>query len=528
MLRLPSLGQRFTWSALTLFLALVACSDDDPLTAPVVPVPSTASELAGLWSLADSSVITSAVDQTVCRNRGVVTFIAGVTNTAADVRTVGTCTSPRGRSEPTSLMEGDGVTVIGDSVVFTVATISGLAESCRYAGQLTGGGSLGANGSVSCSRGRTGTWTLSWGPPEPTTLGKLTQIDIGGDRTCALDTSGQVWCWGGNSYGQLGTGDDLPRLVPAPVTGTQRFTRISVSREGGFACGLTASGEAHCWGGLGGGWLGYGSGVDSGVVVSAPQRVVGGHTFKQIALGGDHACAITTAGAAYCWGYNWAGQLGTGLDVPSMMTPVAVSGGLTFTQIDAYTGNTCGVTPNGSAYCWGAGWAGALGNGGRDDSNAPVAVSGGLTFASVSVGMWMVCGVTTGGDGYCWGEGGAGLGTETERGVSTIPVLVTGGLKWKSIRAGGFVACGVTVTNVGYCWGQGDTGVLGIGIVRESFSRPMAISGGLTFDHVVPDYHACGLTVDGIAYCWSNGAYGQTGDGLMRHRWVPVKVAGQR
>jgi alpha-tubulin suppressor-like RCC1 family protein len=526
MLRLPSLGHRFTGrSALTL-LILVACSDTE-LTAPVVPVPSTPSELAGVWSIADSSAYTSPLEQTVCRNRGVATFIAGVTNTAADVRIVGTCISPRGRAEPTSLMEGDGVTVVGDSIVFTVATTSGPAESCTYAGRLSGGSSLGASGSVSCSRGRTGTWQMTWGPPEPTTLSKLTQIDIGSGQTCALDMSGQAWCWGGNSYGQLGTGDDLPRLVPAPVTGTQRFTQISVSPEGGFVCGVTAAGEGYCWGSSWGGRLADGSNPDSGTAVTTPRRVNGGHTFKQFALGGDHGCAITTAGSAYCWGYNWAGQLGTGLDLPST-TPVAVSGGLTFTQIDAYTGNTCGVTNTGSAYCWGEGWSGALGNGGTSDSNAPVAVSGGHTFASVSVGMWMACGVTTGGDGYCWGSGGSGLGSGTESGESTTPLLVAGGLKWKSIRAGGFVACGVTVTNVGYCWGQGDLGVLGIGIVKESFNRPVPISGGLSFDHVVPDYHACGLTVDGIAYCWSTGRSGQIGDGLMRHRWVPAKVAGQR
>jgi len=526
MIRLQSLGHRFTWRSSLTLLLLVACSDTE-LTAPVVPVPSTASELAGTWSLADSSVITSPVDQTVCRNRGVVTFSAGLSSTAVDVRTVGTCVSPRGRAEPASLMEGDGVSVVGDSIVFTVATTSGAAESCRYAGRLTGGSSLSASGSVSCSRGRSGPWQMAWGPPPPTALGKLIQIDIGSDRTCALDMSGQAWCWGGNNYGQLGTGDDLPRLVPAPVTGTQRFTQISVSPEGAFVCGLTAAGEGYCWGGSWGGQLGYGSSADSGTIVTSPQAVVGGHSFKQIALGGDHVCAITTAGAAYCWGFNWAGQLGTGFDPPST-TPVAVSGGLTFTQIDAYTGNTCGVTNTGSAYCWGEGWSGALGNGGTSDSNAPVAVSGGLTFASVSVGLWMACGVTTTGDGYCWGSGDAGLGTGTQTGSSKIPVLVTGGLKWRSIRAGGFVACGVTVTNVGYCWGQGDLGVLGIGIVRENFNRPVPISGGLSFDHVVPDYHACGLTVDGVAYCWSNGANGQIGDGLMRRRWVPVKVAGQR
>jgi len=527
MFALSSLGHRFTArSTLTLLLAFVACSDDDPLTAPVVPVPTTASELAGTWSLADSSVITTPAEQTVCQNRGVVTFTAGVIETRGDVRIVGLCVSPRGRSIQTSQMEGDQVAVVGDSIAFTVSTTFGIIETCNYAGRLTGGSSLGASGSVTCSRGRTGTWQLSWGLARPAVMGKLAMVDVAGGYTCALDVSGRVFCWGANGGGQLGTGDLLPRLVPASMNGDLRFTQISVADNGAFTCGLTSAGQAYCWGNSFNGQLGDGSGPGEGTAVLDPKPVVGGHSFKQIVAAGGHTCALTTNGAAYCWGRNSLGQLGTGNDTPSS-SPIPVSGDLTFRQIDAYTSNTCGVTTAGSAWCWGEGWSGILGNGDDSDSDVPVPVSGGHTFTSVSVGLWMACGVTTAGDGYCWGMGAEGLGTGTGTLESQAPVPVTGGLKWKSIRAGGFVACGVTVTNVGYCWGQNVFGVLGIGITRENFNRPMPISGGLSFDHVMADFHACGLTVDGVAYCWGDGSAGEVGDGYLRFRWEPVKVAGQ-
>ena len=528
MLSLDTLGR---WpsgrTALVVLLALAACNDDGP-TAPVIPVPANPGELSGVWSFTDTTVATTPVEQTTCRNQGVITFTSTAAATLADARLVGTCISPRGPAGASATLLANQVTMVGDSIAFTASGGSGSqAESCEYRGRLTGGSALGGHGTVSCVRRGPGHWEMTWGPPEAPALEKFTMIDIGGAHTCALDTSGQAWCWGINSYGHLGTGDDAPRLVPAKVTGSVRFTSIAVASEGPVTCGLTAAGEAYCWGNSRGGVLGDGSGAVEGSRVMAPQRVVGGHTFKQIATAGSHTCAITTAGAAYCWGMNTLGQLGTGTNAPSS-TPVAVTGGITFAQIDTYTNNTCGVSTNGKAYCWGEGWSGILGNGDESDSNVPVPVSGNLTFASVSVGFWMACGLTTSGDGYCWGSGGRGLGTGDDTGFSTTPLLVTGGLKWKSITAGGFVACGVTTTSSGYCWGDNFEGALGRGeSIKTGSNHPVPIAGNLAFAQVVIDWHGCGLTVAGAAYCWSSGAYGQVGDGYLRTRWGPVKVAGQ-
>ena len=511
----------------TLLLALVACSDE--VTGPVVKVPLAPSELSGSWTFTDSTSAKTAVEETLCLNRGVMTFTAGTDNTGAELRLTGTCRTPRGPGAYNATMEGTPVTMVGDSISFTVSGGNVIPrESCTYLGRLAGGQALTARGTVSCTRRGTGTWEMTWGLPRGTSIGKLAMIDIGFGHTCALDTNGQAWCWGSNSYGDLGTGDDVPRLVPARVAGGVRFTQIAVAREGPVNCGLTAAGEAWCWGSSWGGVLGDGSGAVGGQPVTAPQRVVGGHAFMQIAPAGSHVCAITPAGKAYCWGTNSLGQLGTGNDTPSS-TPVEVSGNLTFRQISTYTVNTCGVTNSGDGYCWGDGTAGALGNGEESSSEVPALVSGGHKFVAISVGSWMACGVTTGGDGYCWGTGGSGLGTGTDDDDSTTPVLVTGGLKWRSIRAGSFIACGVTTTNGGYCWGDNFLGTLGAGPgLKDGSSRPVAIAGGLTFDQVVIDWHGCGLTVGGIAYCWGMGENGQIGDGNLRNRFEPMKVAGQQ
>ena len=89
-------------------------------------------------------------------------------------------------------------------------------------------------------------------------------------------------------------------------------------------------------------------------------------------------------------------------------TPPPSGPPLTFAAVSAGNNHTCGVTASGTAYCWGSGRTGVLGNGSTDDQTTPVAVSGGLSFTSVSAGSEHTCGVTTSGGAYCWGWGDDG------------------------------------------------------------------------------------------------------------------------
>ncbi|HEX7918339.1 MAG TPA: hypothetical protein VF454_03000, partial [Gemmatimonadales bacterium] len=89
--------------------------------------------------------------------------------------------------------------------------------------------------------------------------------------------------------------------------------------------------------------------------------------------GSDHACALLTSGAAYCWGSNSAGQLGRA--GASSATPVAVAGGFVFSTLSAGAEHTCGLElGTGAVGCWGANYAGQLGDGTTTDRDHPVAV----------------------------------------------------------------------------------------------------------------------------------------------------------
>src|SRR5664280_14839 len=203
--------------------------------------------------------------------------------------------------------------------------------------------------------------TLVAGPVQPAaaTLAPV-QVVSGYAHTCALAPSGQVSCWGDNTYGQLG--DNTTSNRPKPVT------------------------------------------VQQGSV-----------TFASITAGGIHTCGLTSAGAAYCWGYNWEGELGDNTFTAERDTPVAVQGGVTFTSITAGGWHTCGLTSAGAAYCWGQNGDGQLGDGTSTNRSTPVAVQqGGVTFTSITVGRWHTCGLTSVGAAWCWGHNWAGqLGDNT-------------------------------------------------------------------------------------------------------------------
>ena len=94
------------------------------------------------------------------------------------------------------------------------------------------------------------------------------------------------------------------------------------------------------------------------------------------------------------------GALGNG-GFFTRLSPVPVSGGLTFTSLSTGRAHTCGVATGGAAYCWGDGTFGAVGDGAQAIRSTPVPVSGGLTFTRVAAGGSHSCGLATGGAEVC-------------------------------------------------------------------------------------------------------------------------------
>lgn len=363
-------------------------------------------------------------------------------------------------------------------------------------------------------------------------------VSAGQDHTCALTTGGTAYCWGANDVGQLGNGaaDDSPHPVPIRVDGAIPFRAIASGHR--HSCGLTADGQAFCWGlGLYG-QLGRGTLANS----ATPVPVRGGQRFTSITAGGTHTCAVTSAGAAYCWGGNWHGQLGSGSlsgdsDTPCChKAPMPVAGDLSFRIVSAGGIHTCAVTPDGHSYCWGAWGDGRLGTGTNEppDRPAPARVLTSAEFDAVSASGWNTCGISSRSyDAYCWGLGQQGqLGIGMSPPAAGSPVQVKAPVPFRAISVGTYYVCALGGDDRVYCWGSNQHGQLGDGS-REPRMLPTATADGNKYRLISAggnefSGHACALTVGGAVFCWGDNRRGQLGDGSTSNRSVPVPVANTR
>ena len=210
----------------------------------------------------------------------------------------------------------------------------------------------------------------------------LTQITTGTEHVCSVDAAGAAYCWGNNNLGQLGDGSTTDSDVPVAVdtSGTlagQTLTQITTGTE--HVCSVDAAGAAYCWGNNNLGQLGDGSTTDSDVPVAVDTSgTLAGQTLTQITAGGSHTCALDSAGAAYCWGEGYYGELGGGIGgFSALAVAVDTSGvlhGKALAQITAGEFHTCAISTAGAAYCWGRNDHGQLGDGKTADSSVPVAV----------------------------------------------------------------------------------------------------------------------------------------------------------
>jgi hypothetical protein len=181
------------------------------------------------------------------------------------------------------------------------------------------------------------------------------EVAVGPRRTCAVDSEGDVYCWGS---GMLGA-DEV------------EVHRQLVTRVEGLADEFI---------------------VD---IVS---------TYGEHDGDGGHNCVLTEDGTAYCWGSNAYGQVGCGQTGDQMPFPLPVVGpggeGMLTGIVDlaVTSGRSCAVLEDGATYCWGRM------NGGSEV--APVPVEGLQNAATVRLGDLESCALTHAGALFCWPDGG--------------------------------------------------------------------------------------------------------------------------
>jgi len=338
-------------------------------------------------------------------------------------------------------------------------------------------------------------------------------LSAGGEHTCAIRAEGGAWCWGRNSYGQLGNGQTGPGTsTPTRVGTADDWRRIAAG--GASTCAIRNNGTLWCWGLNHRGQLGD----DTTKSKSRPVRVGTSSAWASVSAGWFDTCGVRTDGSLWCWGDNSDGQLGDGTTTRRLV-PTRLSGS-SWTSVTVGGWHVCATRSDGTLWCWGRNDFGQLGDDSFTNRHVPTRVGSQTDWTQVSASWSSTCGVRRGGALLCWGRNDRGQVGDGSTQTRRIPNQVAGNLTARRVAVGDAQACAVDTNDVAWCWGSNDYGTLGDG-THVSRGTPTRVAG--TFRYLNAGWmHMCAVTVAGSAECWGNNERGQIGDGTTVDRLSPT------
>ncbi|XP_007186911.1 RCC1 and BTB domain-containing protein 2 isoform X1 [Balaenoptera acutorostrata] len=238
---------------------------------------------------------------------------------------------------------------------------------------------------------------------------KIACLSYGSGPHVVLATAeGEVFTWGHNGYSQLGNGTTNHGLVPCHIS-----TNLSNKQVIEVACGsyhslvLTSDGEVFAWGYNNSGQVGSASTANQPI----PRRVTGclqNKVVVNIACGQMCSMAVVNTGEVYVWGYNGNGQLGLGSS-GNQPTPcrVAALQGIRVQRVACGYAHTLVLTDEGQVYAWGANSYGQLGTGNKSNQSYPTPVvveKDRITEIAACHSAHTSAAKTQGGHVYMWGQ----------------------------------------------------------------------------------------------------------------------------
>jgi alpha-tubulin suppressor-like RCC1 family protein len=275
----------------------------------------------------------------------------------------------------------------------------------------------------------------------PKQVGALTgwlKVSAGYGFSLATKTNGTLWSWGQNSVGQLGQNNLTYLSSPVQVGALTTWAEIAAAPGGNSSMGVSTSGTLFTWGRNYFGQLGLGNTTDR----SSPTQVGALTAWSKISMGSNMSAAIKTDGTLWTWGYNGFGKLGLG-DASiypvnaNRSSPTQVGALTNWSEISCNGGsNMIAVKTDGTLWSWGANSYGALGLGNTTNYSSPKQVGALTAWSKVAGNNHFSIALKTDGTLWTWGRnnfGQLGQGNTTNR---SSPVQVGALTTWLTISAG--------------------------------------------------------------------------------------------
>jgi alpha-tubulin suppressor-like RCC1 family protein len=379
----------------------------------------------------------------------------------------------------------------------------------------------------------------------------------------AVTQSGQVWAWGSNTYGQVGsvTDDATPKIEERPVLVAGVPESVAVAAGSGFVVAVTRTGEVWTWGGSSKGQLwpapNGGSTVPVQLPLDAQAKSVGvgyrdttvldttGTVWKwhfgtstvagafesieslpeiaQISRGRSHALMVSTEGAVFAFGDNSGGQLGVE-DLFDSADPVEVPGLPSMVGVSAGDSYSLALTADGKVWGWGLNEDGQTGDGSFGFNIAPSPTIGLSGIVAVAAGSGTSVAVDSEGLLYTWGSNYLGKLGDGRGATITSPRRVLGVSNIKAIAGGDTLSIALTENGDVYTWGGNSMGAYGA-VPDARSTVPALVDLPEAIDSVaVGQAHVVALGSSGSVYTWGQNNVGQLGQGVIGGKRTPAKV----
>jgi alpha-tubulin suppressor-like RCC1 family protein len=268
--------------------------------------------------------------------------------------------------------------------------------------------------------------------------------------------TGELYAWGQGTSGQIGDGTVVSKSSPVQVDSSTNWDQVSAGSA--FMLAVKTDGTLWSWGAGSLGRLGHNNEIE----LSSPVQVGALTTWYQVSAGLQHSTAVKTDGTLWSWGEGDEGRLGNGDATVNFSSPVQVGALTNWSQVSAGNAHSSAVKTDGTAWTWGKGDNGQLGQNDTVRYSSPVQVGALTAWAQISSGNTQTAAVKTDGTLWTWGNGYIGRLGHNDIVSLSSPVQVGALTTWAQVSTGAASAHMAAVKTDGtlWTWGRNNNGRL--------------------------------------------------------------------